>query len=39
MTIEGELENLCAGDMELISKRANIRCDQPQVLGDEWQTA
>src|SRR5437870_5555984 len=39
MTIEGELENLCAGNMELISKRANIRCNQPQVLGDELQTA
>ncbi len=38
MTVERELENLCAGQVELISKRAHIRCDQAQVFGDEWQT-
>src|SRR5208282_1206999 len=39
MAVEGELENLCAGQTELISKHANVRCDQPQVLRDKRQTA
>ena len=38
MPIEGELEHPRPGDAELVPEGANIRRDEPQIFGDEWQT-
>src|SRR5262249_16492540 len=37
--IEGELEDACPGYVELVSERAHISCDQPEILCDECPSA
>jgi hypothetical protein len=38
IAIEGELKNACPGYAELVAECVHIRCDQPEVFGDEWQS-
>src|SRR5215467_3967978 len=37
--VERELENPHSWQPELITERGYVLCDQPQILGDEWQRA
>src|SRR5258708_29976390 len=39
MGIEREVGQQSAGEAEGVAEGANIGRDQPQILGDEWQTA
>src|SRR6266478_1837968 len=39
MPIKSELEHPRPGHAEVVAEGANIGRDQPQILGDEWQTA
>src|SRR5712692_1316483 len=39
MSIKGELEHPRPGHLELVAEGANVRRYQPQILGDERQTA
>ena len=38
MPIKSELEHPRPGHAEVVAEGANIGRDQPQILGDEWQT-
>ena len=38
MSIEGELQDACAGHAEPVSKCVYIGCDQPEVFGNERQS-
>jgi len=39
MSIESELQHPRAWHAELVAESANVGRDQPQILGDERQTA
>src|SRR5258705_791550 len=39
MPIKSELEHPRPGHAELVAEGTNVRRYQPQILGDEWQTA
>ena len=39
MAVEGELENARSRQVELVAERIHVRRDQPQILGDERQSA
>ena len=39
VAIEGELQNPCAWNLELVAQGFHIRSDQPEIFGDERQSA
>ena len=39
LAVESKLEDTHPRQLKLIAKSIHIRCDQPQILSDEWQRA